>query len=217
MQIRSVLNERDRFASQGDSSSAHSKKFQARKAIKQAQESLQKLDEHLGLGREAGGVAAGELERRRDLLRGVASDLEELEGLARTLSTLPGTVTVSASANISTSKAQLFEGSGGVGQSLSSAPASSSRRVFGKPAETERTRMLDNNGLLRLQELEMKAQDHVVESLGKVVERQKEIGLVISRELDQQNLMLEGIEEQANRVQNNLKTADKKAKRILKG
>ena len=216
MQLRSVLNERDRFASQGDSSSAHSKKFQARKAIKQAQESLQKLEEHLGLGREAGGVAAGELERRRDLLRGVASDLEELEGLARTLSTLPGgSVVVSASANISTSKAQLFDGGGGAG--LSSSPASSSRRVFGKPVETERTRMLDNNGLLRLQELEMKAQDLGVEALGKVVERQKEIGLVISRELDQQNLMLEGVEEQANRVQNNLKTADKKAKRILKG
>ena len=63
----------------------------------------------------------------------------------------------------------------------------------------------------------MKTQDHIVEALGKVVERQKEIGLVISRELDEQNMLLEGVEEYANRVQNNLKTADNKAKRILNG
>lgn len=199
IQIRSVLNQRDRFASQGDSTQAHSKKFQARKALKDSQDSLNQLEKNV----ELDGVAVRELERRRALLQTIRSDLEELEEMTRTLT--------NGNNSNSMNRTILF------GSSPNSASISSSRRKFGNPSETEKTRMLDSEDLLQLQEQEMKIQDQMVEKIGKVIERQKEISLVMSRELDEQNAVLEQTEEKVVNVEASLKIADKKAKRFLQG
>ncbi|KFX93874.1 hypothetical protein V490_04618, partial [Pseudogymnoascus sp. VKM F-3557] len=73
-------------------------------------------------------------------------------------------------------------------------------RVLGAPAqETERTRELDNEGVVQLQKQMMQEQDMDLDELAKIVRRQKEMGIAISDELDLQNEMLTRVDEDVTR------------------
>jgi regulator of vacuolar morphogenesis len=71
-------------------------------------------------------------------------------------------------------------------------------RVLGK--ETDRTRELDNQGVLQLQKQTMEDQDRSVESLMKIITRQKELGIAINSELEIQNELLKLADEDVERL-----------------
>jgi regulator of vacuolar morphogenesis len=152
-------------------------------------------------------VGAGELRRRRDLLSSAKVEKEGLEKLAVSLAAKnqSGGSTAAGAAATPSDKSNLF----GPGVSRPSG------RVLGAPVpETERTRELDNEGVLQLQKQMIADQDLDVEELGKIVRRQKEMGLAIHGELELQNEMLARVDEDAERVQKKIDVARKRVGKI---
>lgn len=80
--------------------------------------------------------------------------------------------------------------------------------------ETERTRELDNQGVVQLQKQMMQEQDQDVESLGKIIRRQKEMALEINREVEEQTSMLDNLNGDADRLQTKADIAKKRIKSI---
>lgn len=155
-----------------------------------------------------GKLGAGELRRRRDLLGSAKVEKEGLEKLAVSLAVKnQGSGQGNGSpAATQQDKSNLF----GPGVSKPSG------RVLGGPPvpETERTRELDNNGVLQLQKQMMQDQDLDVEELAKIVRRQKEMGLAIHGELELQNEMLARVDADADRVKSKIDVAKKRVKKI---
>ncbi|KAJ3305742.1 hypothetical protein HDV03_001150 [Kappamyces sp. JEL0829] len=209
-QIRAVLNDRDRSSLNGDTTVAQSKRFQARKGLKLAQDSF----EQLALGLKHDGLAQGEFTRRQDLLWNIKSDLEGLEDLTRAHSS---STTQTGSLSHSEMRARASSSARNELLGTTAVPTRTSRKFGVQPQETERTRTLDSAGLLQLQQQEMHLQDKALDSIAEVVKRQKEIGMAISNELDDHNAMLEQLDEGVTRFETKMKTAEKKVNRIMKG
>ncbi|KAK3332558.1 hypothetical protein B0T19DRAFT_398314 [Cercophora scortea] len=92
-------------------------------------------------------------------------------------------------------------GGAGAGVGSSAAGARPGGRVLGAPLpETERTRELDNTGLLQLQRDTMREQDEDVEALARIVRRQKEMGMAIHDEVNRHVDMLNRVNEDADVV-----------------
>jgi regulator of vacuolar morphogenesis len=151
-------------------------------------------------------VGAGELRRRKDLLGSAKVEREGLEKLAVSLAIKnQGGGNSGGAVATQSDKSNLF----GPGVSRPSG------RVLGAPVpETERTRALDNEGVLQLQQQMMADQDLDVEELAKIVKRQKEMGLQIHSELELQNEMLARVDEDAVRVQKKIEVAKKRVGKI---
>jgi regulator of vacuolar morphogenesis len=173
----------------------------AKRGLVQAGTLIQALEQALerlsgkGGGSDWGGekLGDGEVRRRRDMIGTVRKEKEGLEGVLNAMavnsaaSSAQGS-TASASAS-SEQKSSLFKGATGGG-----------RRVLGAPAkETERTRELDNDGVLQLQQQIMAEQDEDVQDLSKVVRRMREMGVQINEEIVLQNQMLGLFEEDVDR------------------
>ena len=78
--------------------------------------------------------------------------------------------------------------------------AGAGRRVLGAPAkETERTRELDNEGVLQLQKQVMAEQDEDLMDLAKVARRMREMGVQINEEIVLQNQMLGLLDDDVDR------------------
>lgn len=88
----------------------------------------------------------------------------------------------------------------------------SGRRVIGggPHKETERTRELDNQGVLQLQKQIMEEQDEDVTDMTKTIRRMKEMGIQINDELEYQNKMLEMLGDDVDRVDGKIKVAKKR-------
>ena len=159
---------------------------------------------------DGGRVGAGELRRRRDLLGSAKVEREGLEKLAVSLAVKNQNVGGSGNGNggaVATAqdKNALF----GPGVSRPSG------RVLGAPVpETDKTRELDNEGVVQLQKQMMQDQDLDVEELAKIVRRQKEMGLAIHGELELQNEMLKRVDEDADRVGRKIDIAKKRVGKI---
>ena len=146
-------------------------------------------------------IGAGELRRRRDLLGSAKVEREGLEKLAVSLAVKSQGGSGAGAVASQSDKGALF----GPGVSRPSG------RVLGAPVpETERTRELDNEGVVQLQKQMMADQDLDVEELAKIVRRQKEMGLAIHGELELQNEMLAKVDEDAERVQKKIDIAKKR-------
>lgn len=88
-------------------------------------------------------------------------------------------------------------------------------RVLGAPLpETERTRELDNEGVLQLQRDVMSEQDAEVEALAQIVRRQKEMGLAINDEVNRHIDMLDRLNEDVDVVGRKLGVAKDRVKRL---
>jgi regulator of vacuolar morphogenesis len=155
-------------------------------------------------------VGAGELRRRRDLLGSAKVEREGLEKLAVSLAVKNQNVGASGTGNSgAVATAQDKNALFGPGVSRPSG------RILGAPVpETDKTRELDNEGVLQLQKQLMQDQDLDVEELGKIVRRQKEMGLAIHGELEVQNKMLERVDEDAGRVAKKIEIAKKRVGKI---
>ncbi|KAF2503386.1 Phox-like protein [Lophium mytilinum] len=161
-------------------------------------------------GSEWGGerLGDGEVRRRRDLIGTARKEKDGLEGVLNAMavksvaSSTQGS-TSSASAT-SEQKSSLFKGAAGGG-----------RRVLGAPAkETERTRELDNEGVLQLQKQIMEEQEEDVKDLSQVVRRMREMGVQINEEVVLQNQMLGLFEEDVDRVDGKIRIARQRADKI---
>ncbi|QSZ30670.1 hypothetical protein DSL72_000228 [Monilinia vaccinii-corymbosi] len=172
--------------------------------LRDLEEGLKVMGEGEKNGRGEGKLGAGELRRRRDLLGSAKVEKEGLEKLAVTLAVKNQTTSASGNGNAVATHADknaLF----GRGVSRPSG------RVLGAPVpETDKTRELDNEGVLQLQKELIQNQDLDVEELGKIVRRQKEMGLAIHGELELQNEMLKRVDEDTDRVKGKINIAKKR-------
>lgn len=80
--------------------------------------------------------------------------------------------------------------------------------------ETAKTRALDNQGVLQLQQQMMHEQDEDVEILAQAVRRQRELGSAIHDELLVQNELLGLLDEDVGRVQGKIEVAKKRIGKI---
>ncbi|KAG0034204.1 hypothetical protein BGZ82_005847 [Podila clonocystis] len=110
---------------------------------------------------------------------------------------------------------------GGSGSSVHSGSnrMSTSRRVFGRVVqnltqETSQTRGLDNEGLLMLQQEQMKHQDDHIEQFNAILQRQKHIGMAIGQELDNQIQLLDELDRDVDRTTLKLGLVNKKIGKI---
>ncbi|KAE8322868.1 hypothetical protein BDV39DRAFT_196335 [Aspergillus sergii] len=153
-----------------------------------------------GRGR-GGSLGDGELRRRKDLLINARKEKDGLEDLLNAMA---------AKSRVDHAVASAQDKEALVG-SASRKPARSGR-VLGK--ETERTRELDNQGVLQLQRQTMEDQDQSVEELLKIIRRQKELGIAINEEVEIQNALLSMANEDAERVHRKIDIGKKRIGKI---
>ncbi|KAI9902461.1 hypothetical protein N3K66_001813 [Trichothecium roseum] len=72
----------------------------------------------------------------------------------------------------------------------------------------------DNASMLQLQRDEMRGQDEQVDQLAAIIRRQKEMGLKINEEVEEQTAMLKMMDEDADRVQGKLKVGNQWMKKF---
>ncbi|RMJ23084.1 hypothetical protein PHISP_06035, partial [Aspergillus sp. HF37] len=150
------------------------------------------------------GLGEGELRRRKDL---VANAKKEKDGMEDLLNAMSAKRRIdSAVASIHDKEALVGGGKNG------KASGARSGRVLGK--ETERTRELDNQGVLQLQRQTMEDQDVSVDELRKIVARQQELGIAINTELEVQSDLLKLTDEDTDRLQRKVDVGKKRVGRI---
>ncbi|KAI0998256.1 hypothetical protein K3495_g9939 [Podosphaera aphanis] len=218
--MKSQLNNARMFLSQRDGATALKSQYEAgvnaKKCLIKVTNLISNLEEGLKIISEmekkgnSSMIGAGELRRRRDLLGSAKVELEGLEKLALSLASKSQSLSVSSgpsgpTGNLRENQSSIF-GSG---------VSRSSGRVLGTQAtETEKTRELDNNGVVSLQKKMMQDQDLDVDELAKVVRRQKEMGLAIQSELALQNEMMKRVDEDIDRVGAKINLARKRTTKI---
>ncbi|KAF2274947.1 uncharacterized protein EI97DRAFT_434852 [Westerdykella ornata] len=193
----------------------------AKRGLVRAGTLLSALDEGLerlsGKGVDEWGgekLGDGEVRRRRDMISAARKEREGLESVLNSMAvksavagTGSSTPSTSSAAVTKEQKAALFKGGNG--------GPTSGRRVLGAPLkETERTRELDNEGVLQLQKQIIQEQDEDLVDLAKVVRRMKELGVQINEEIVQQNALLGLLDEDVERVDGKMKIAKKRMDRI---
>ncbi|KAK1487771.1 PX domain-containing protein [Colletotrichum tamarilloi] len=211
---RNQLARRDGAVDSNNTSAAAEAGAAAKKALVKANTLVSTLADGLRAMQEGGRLGDGELRRRRDLLSSARVEREGLDKLSNSMAQGssrnggggPGGREGWASAG---DKAALLGRSGGGGG------ARTGGRVLGAPLpETERTRELDNNGVVQLQRQMMSEQDEQVNTLAAIVRRQKEIGLQINEEVTEQTKMLDRLNEDADRVGGKIDVAKKRIKKF---
>ncbi|KAE8410858.1 hypothetical protein BDV36DRAFT_108265 [Aspergillus pseudocaelatus] len=174
------------------SARAKSSLVRAGSLIAALEEGLKVMGETANRAQSPGGrgrgssLGDGELRRRKDLLINARKEKDGLEDLLNAMA---------AKSRVDNAVASAQDKEALVG-SASRKPARSGR-VLGK--ETERTRELDNQGVLQLQRQTMEDQDQSVEELLKIIRRQKELGIAINEEVEIQNALLSIANEDAER------------------
>ena len=201
--------------------SQHEAAAEAKKRLVRAGTLVTSLDKGLksldsASGWRSGKLGEGELRRRRDLLHNA---MREREGLENLLSAMAAKSALDRTVASVQEKSNLTGGGGGGGggggPSQQNGPdrfKPASGRVLGK--ETDKTKVLDNHGVLQLQQQLMEEQDDDVMVLAQAVARQKELGVQIQEELAVQADMLNMLDEDVDRVQGKIDVARKRVDKI---
>ncbi|EFQ97460.1 V-SNARE [Nannizzia gypsea CBS 118893] len=151
-------------------------------------------------------LGEGELRRRKDLLTSARKEKDALEDLLNSMAAK--NKLDSAVASIPDKQALL-----GIDAVTGTRKAAvKGGRVLGK--ETNRTRELDNEGVLQLQKQIIGEQDVGVEEIRKIIARQKELGIAINNELELQLELLNVVDEDAGKLKSKIDIAQKRAKKI---
>lgn len=223
-EAKSNLSDARRWLTEREQATAataqHEAGANAKKGLVRAGSLLSALEEGLsrlgGSGADEWGgekLGEGEIRRRRDLISTSRKERDGLESVLNTMavkSAVSGTSSsapsMSTAAVTNEQKAGLFSRGNQV---------SSGRRVLGAPAqETERTRELDNDGVLQLQRQIVAEQDQDLVDITTVVRRMKEMGVQINAELVEQNALLDRTEEDVQRLDGKIKIAKKRIAKI---
>ncbi|KAF2249273.1 Phox-like protein [Trematosphaeria pertusa] len=223
-EVKSNLQDTRRWLTQREQATSataqHEAGANAKKGLVRTGSLLSALDEGLSrLGGSRGDewsgekLGDGEIRRRRDL---ISTSRKERDGLESVLNTMAvkAAVSGSGSSTPSTSSAAVTnEQKAGLFSRANQ--AASGRRVLGAPAkETERTRELDNEGVLQLQKQIIAEQDQDLVDLTTVVRRMKEMGVQINQEIVEQNAMLGLLGEDVERVDGKMQIAKKRINKI---
>lgn len=163
------------------SAQAKSSLVKAGTAIAALEQGLKNISEKSGWGGSS--LGDGEIRRRKDLLANAKKEKDGLENLHNAMVTKSRLDAVVASAQDK--------------EALVGSKKPRSGRILGK--ETDKTRELDNQGVLQLQKQTLEEQDLNIEELRKIVARQKELGIAINNELEIQNELLRLADEDVNR------------------
>lgn len=174
----------------------HESSAQAKSCLVRSGTMITALDE--GLKNIASGdktLGGGEIRRRKDLLINARKEKDGLEDLLHAMATKSRLD--HAVASIQDKEALMSTGNSG-GDLATGGRRTPARtgRVLGK--ETERTRELDNEGVLQLQQQMMQSQDANVDELMKIIIRQRELGTQINEELQVQNELLKLADEETD-------------------
>ena len=219
-QIQSARQQLKQREAATTAQSQHSLSAEAKASLVRAATSITQLADGLksiadaSKGDDAGWGGAkrlgdGEIRRRRDLLSAAKKEVEGLEGVLRSMAT-KNTNTTSA---INTGAVATTSDKEGLWKGTSAAKPSG--RVLGGPLkETERTRELDNAGVLQLQQQVMEEQNEDVMALGKTVAKLKDMGIMMEEELTIQNEMLGLLEQDTDRVQGKVDVAKRRIAKI---
>ncbi|KAF4986167.1 hypothetical protein FDECE_16091 [Fusarium decemcellulare] len=206
-EARQCLSRRDAAVDNGNSTAAAEAGAAAKRVLVRSGTLIATLADGLRRIQESGRLGEGELRRRRDL---VSQARMEREGLDKLSNSMPSSTTSAAG-----------RGGSSQGQASTADKASllkggrPSGRVLGAPLpETDKTRELDNQGVLLLQKEEMKNQDLAVDQLTTIIRRQKEMGLQIHDEVERQTEMLDMLDEDATRVEAKVKVANNRIKKM---
>ncbi|KAJ5888428.1 hypothetical protein N7495_008469 [Penicillium taxi] len=191
-------------------SSAHAKSslVRASSMISTLEEGLKNLSTRGAQSRVT--LGEGEIRRRKDLLINARKEKDGLEDLLHAMATKSRLD--HAVASIQDKEALIRAGNGDAASNGGRRTPARSGRVLGK--ETERTRELDNKGVLQLQQETMQAQDASVDELLKIIIRQRELGTAIHEELEVQNELLKMTDEDTNRLQTKLDIGKKRINKI---
>ena len=165
-------------------------------ALEEGLKTIQQGSKSASWGNEK--LGDGEVRRRKDL---IASAKKERDGLENLLNAM------AQKSKLDSAVASIKDK-----QNLVGMKPKTGGRILGK--ETAETKELDNAGLLQLQKRKMADQDLDVDELGKIVQRQKELGVAINHELEVQNEMLRMVDEGVDRVQAKVNIAKKRVDRI---
>lgn len=207
-EARQNLSRRDAAVDSGNNTGAAEAGAAAKRALVRGGSLIANLNDGLRRMQESSRLGEGELRRRRDLVTAARMERDGLEKLTNNMPqpSQQGTSLGSKSTNSqasSSDKASLFKGGRPGG------------RVLGAPLpETDKTRELDNAGMLQLQREEMRGQDEQVDQLAAIIRRQKEMGLKINEEVEEQTAMLKMMDEDADRVQGKLKVGNQWMKKF---
>lgn len=213
--VRADINKRDALSDQGDISGSHQSNVQAKKKLAAVFTRVDALED--GLKQLAlDGMSEGELQRRRDMasrLRDECTTLTKMVTVARLTSRGLGSASERNPVSESDRAALLgnAETSAGTGGNPFRRPVT---RVFGQPKETEKTRPLDNGGLVQLQQSQMDQQDAQLSQLSTILMRQKQLGLAIGQEISEQNEMLTGLTNDVDNVGAKLSSAKRQLNRL---
>lgn len=226
--LKSSLQDARRWLTAREQASAstaqHEAAAKAKQSLVRAGTLISALEE--GLSRLSGAstdewsgekLGDGEVRRRRDMISGLR---KEKDGLESVLNSMAVKAAISGSGNASTpssssaaavtneQKAGLFKNAG------SSSRNTGRGRVLGAPVETDRTRELDNEGVLQLQKQIIREQDEDLVDLTTIVRRMKEMGVAINQEVVEQNAMLGLLEDDVERVDGKMVIAKKRIAKI---
>lgn len=216
-EARAQLARRDALAT--DTAAALEAGSEAKRRLVLAGNRLRALEDGLRDMAEARRLGEGELRRRRDLVGAARGERDGLEKLSASVAGGLGGARGAAGAGeaVAGDKAALLGLSNGNGHGArgGARAGGGSRRVLGAPLpETERTRELDNGGVLQLQRQQMEEQDLDVEQLAQIVRRQKEMGLAIQNEVAAQNEMLDEFGNNVDRMGAKVDVAKKKVRKL---
>ena len=208
-EARVALGRRDSATENGARVEAGS---QAKRALVKAGSLLNSLNDGLRILKDSQRLAEGELRRRRDLLLAARVERDGLDKLSASLAASGAVAGGGRQGLASASERNALMGNGG--PSLAGGPRMGGR-VLGAPLpETERTRELDNEGVLLLQRQVMDEQEQDVESLAKIVRRQREMGIAIYDEVSRQIDMLDRLDTDTDIVGRKLDVAKDRAKKL---
>lgn len=209
--VRADVNRRDAFSERGDVGAAHGTNVQAKKKLAGVLSRAGALAEGLD-ALALRGMSEGELQRRTDMVARLQDDCEKLAKML-TVARHASARGLGGSAAADSDRAALLGGAS-AGAGASSKPIA---RVFGvpqPPRETEKTRPLDNQGLVQLQQTEMEQQDTQLAQLTAILQRQKQLGVAINNELAQHMELLDGLTDDMDRVGGKLTAAKKQLNRL---
>lgn len=237
-EIRSLINSRNAHTSQQEVSDAMQREVKAKKGLMTLTARLSILESSLHNNNEQF-IADGEARRREDKLNSLKVERDVLVQLLNatrqdlTKSAKKKPVTTAASASFIRKDNTNNYGDIGFDQQPAVKRAATTGhnnnkagggRAFGsallkqqqqqKLQETEFTKGLDNQELLNYQSQVMKDQDLHIEQFSQLLGRQKELGVAINYELENQIDILESLDIQVDNTQTKLAFANKKLSKI---
>jgi regulator of vacuolar morphogenesis len=179
----------------------------ARMALLKAGNLLLALREGLNNMKKEGRLGEGEFVRRKDFLDVASKQRDDFERIVSDFAVKGLSGGGGSASGVASESDRAKLGVGGVRRPVG--------RTIGRPLpETERTRELDNTGVLQMQKEDMREQDERVNEIGSTVQRLKTHAIAINDEITYQLGQLDLAKEGADSLERKLAVANRRAKQL---